>query len=63
MPRPEYKDHSKKTVYAEIEPKIKDQLEDICYSLDKSIKEALPVIITYYYEHKKIKARPSRTGK
>lgn len=63
MPRPEYKDPSKKTIYAEIEPKIKDHLEDICYALDKSIKDALPVIITYFYEHKKIKPRPSRGGK
>lgn len=62
MPRPEYTDRSKKTIYAEVEPEIKAMLGDIVYALDSTEKDSLPIIIRYYYHHQGVKPRPSRRG-
>jgi hypothetical protein len=62
-PRPEYKDAAKKTIYAEVEPDVKDKLGDIAYSLDLAEKDALATVIRDYHEQKQIKPRPSRALK
>lgn len=61
MPRAEYKDKSKKTVYLEkVEPEIKEDFLDICYKLDKPQQEAFAEVVRFYYEKEKVKRRPSR---
>lgn len=61
MPRPEYRDPSKKTVYLEkVDPEVKETFLDICYKLDKGQTEAFAHLVRYFQEKEKVKARPSR---
>jgi hypothetical protein len=60
MPRPEYRDPKKKTIYAEVDTEVKAMLKDICYHLDKSERDAIAHLVQFFYTHHRIKPRPSR---
>lgn len=62
MPRPEYRDKSKKSLYLEkVDPDTMEDFLDICYRLDvKSRADAFAQIVRRYYEAEKVKPRPSR---
>lgn len=59
MPRPEYRDPDKKTVYIQkVSPEIMAKWLDICYKLDKSQQDAFPDLVEYFYDREKVKPRP-----
>lgn len=61
MPRPEYKDPKKKTIYLEkVSPAAKDQFLDICHKLDLNQSETFEKVVEFYYAKQNIKPRPSR---
>lgn len=64
MPRPEYRDPKKKTVYLEkVDPEVKEDFLDICYKLDKRQDDTFAHIVRTFYEREKVKPRPSRSKK
>jgi hypothetical protein len=61
MPRPEYRDEKRKTVYLEkVDPVIKEDFLDICHRLDLKQTATFEELVRFYYLSNKVKPRPSR---